>query len=139
MFCRFQQQLTWLYREAQSFILFRLPKSRAHVLRRIGSAHCLLVRVDPRGARIMFPPVSLLSIRAGTKLMLPSLNGSRLSVVAGRTTGRIPVLTGCLRNARAVAVVARAIAGKKAIGVVPAGERWPDGSLRPAVEDLLGA
>ena len=84
-------------------------------------------------------PVSLLSIPAGTKLMLPSLNGSRLSVAASRTTGRIPVLTGCLRNARAVAAAARAIAGKNAIGVVPAGERWPDGSLRPAIEDLLGA
>ena len=90
------------------------------------------------GAKYSLSPASLLSIPAGTKLMLPSLNGSRLSVVAGRTTGRIPVLTGCLRNARAVAVVARAIADK-AIGLVPAGERWPDGSLRPAVEDLLGA
>ena len=91
------------------------------------------------GSEYSLSPASLLRIPAGTKLMLPSLNGSRLSVVAGRTTGRIPVLTGCLRNARAVAVVARAIAGNKAIGVVPAGERWPDGSLRPAVEDLLGA
>ena len=84
-------------------------------------------------------PASLTRIRSGTKLMLPSLNGGRLSVAAGRTPGRIPILTGCLRNAAAVAVAARALAGDEAIGVVPAGECWPDGSLRPAVEDFLGA
>jgi 2-phosphosulfolactate phosphatase len=84
-------------------------------------------------------PVSLTRIPSGTKLMLPSLNGGRLSVAAGRTPGRIAVLTGCLRNAAAVAVAARALAGDEAIGVVPAGECWPNGSLRPAVEDFLGA
>ena len=27
----------------------------------------------------------------------------------------------------------------KALHVIPAGELWPDGGLRPAIEDLLGA
>jgi 2-phosphosulfolactate phosphatase len=67
--------------------------------------------------------------------MLPSPNGSRLSLAGGTT----PVFAGCLRNAEAVARVVREMAGDGAVGVIPAGERWPDGSLRPAIEDLLGA
>ena len=67
--------------------------------------------------------------------MLKSPNGSRLSLACGDT----PLLAGCLRNAAAVAEAARQIAGDGAVGVIMAGERWPDGSLRPAIEDLLGA
>lgn len=91
------------------------------------------------GGHFSLSPVSLAGIPRGTKLMLPSPNGSRLSVAAGRTPGRIPVLTGCLRNAAAVAQAARVLAGDGAVGVIPAGECWPDGSLRFAIEDLLGA
>ena len=78
-------------------------------------------------------PVSLRSIPAGTRLVLPSPNGGALSLQAGR----LPVLTGCLRNAGAVARAAERLGGR--IAVIPAGEVWDEGSLRPAVEDLIGA
>jgi 2-phosphosulfolactate phosphatase len=87
------------------------------------------------GAGFSLSPPSLVGIPSGTKLLLPSPNGSRLSVAGGA----VPVFTGCLRNAKAVALAARAIVGTGAVGVIPAGEQWADGSLRPAVEDLLGA
>src|SRR5688572_5117237 len=78
-------------------------------------------------------PASLREIPAGTKLVLPSPNGATLTLLAGDA----PVLAGCLRNAAAVAACAATFGGP--IGVIPAGERWPDGTLRPAVEDLIGA
>lgn len=87
------------------------------------------------GGRFSLSPASLLSAPAGLKLMLPSPNGSRLSLACGG----VPVLAGCLRNAEAVAHAARELSAGGTIGVIPAGERWPDGSLRPAVEDFLGS
>ncbi len=78
-------------------------------------------------------PASLLQVPAGTKLVLPSPNGSTLSLL----TGNVPTFAGCLRNASAVAVAARQY-GRR-ISVIAAGERWSDGSLRPAIEDLIGA
>ncbi|MGB1242324.1 MAG: 2-phosphosulfolactate phosphatase [Chitinophagales bacterium] len=79
-------------------------------------------------------PDSLTKISKGTKLVLPSPNGSTLSLSTGKTT----TLCGCLRNAKAVAEYASKVG--KSIAVIPAGERWrQDWSLRPAFEDLLGA
>jgi 2-phosphosulfolactate phosphatase len=92
-------------------------------------------RETAQGSRFSLSPLSLTGIAGGTRLLLPSPNGSRLSLAGGA----VPVFTGCLRNANAVAAAVRAMAGEGAVGVVPAGERWPDGSLRPAIEDLLGA
>ncbi len=78
-------------------------------------------------------PASLRTIPPGTRLVLPSPNGATLS----RATGITPTIAGCLRNARAVAHAAHTIGGQ--ISVIAAGERWPDGSLRPAIEDWIGA
>ena len=87
------------------------------------------------GGQFSLSPASLLTIAPGTRLMLPSPNGSRLSLA----TGGVPTFAACLRNAAAVARAARAVAGQGDIAVIPAGERWPDGGLRPAIEDLIGA
>jgi 2-phosphosulfolactate phosphatase len=81
-------------------------------------------------------PASLADVAPATRLMLPSPNGSRLSLACGD----IPVFAGCLRNATALADSVRAFAGGRDIAVIPAGERWPqDDSLRPAIEDWIGA
>lgn len=78
-------------------------------------------------------PASVMAIPEGTVLVLPSLNGSTLALASRG----VPVLAGCLRNAAAVARVARRFGPR--IAVVPAGELSPDGRLRPALEDFLGA
>ena len=87
------------------------------------------------GGQLSLSPASLMKLNPGERLLLPSPNGSRLSLAGGKAT----VLAGCLRNAKAVAAKALALADGAKIAVIPAGERWPDGSLRPAIEDLLGA
>ncbi len=87
------------------------------------------------GAQFSLSPASLTQIRPGTALLLPSPNGSRLSLACAPSYA----LAGCLRNAAAVAAAALTIADGRPIAVVPAGEQWPDGSLRSAIEDMLGA
>jgi 2-phosphosulfolactate phosphatase len=83
------------------------------------------------------------SIRTATgldRLVLPSPNGSTISFQLAECGAR--VLGACLRNRTAVArwVADRMVnGGARNVALVAAGERWPDGSLRPAVEDLWGA
>ncbi|HEX8847255.1 MAG TPA: 2-phosphosulfolactate phosphatase [Pyrinomonadaceae bacterium] len=78
-------------------------------------------------------PTSLLKLPTGARLVLPSPNGSTLSLSAGST----PTLAGCLRNCRAVAE--SALRKGRRVALAPAGERWEDGTLRPCLEDLIGA
>ena len=88
-------------------------------------------------------PASLRELPAGTRLVLPSPNGSFCSQLAG---GATPLFTGALVNARAAARAARAAAERsgRAVSVLACGERWgepdpDDGGLRVALEDALGA
>lgn len=77
-------------------------------------------------------PASYLDIAAGTSVAVRSVNGGALSDRAAAPL----VLTGCLRNARAVAA---AVGEAEHVALIPAGERWKDGTLRPCIEDWLGA
>jgi 2-phosphosulfolactate phosphatase len=93
-------------------------------------------RQPTAGEPYTLSPSSLVSIPTDTLLVLPSPNGSTLSQTAADLC--TAVFAGCLRNATAVATAARSVGG--VVTVIAAGERWDDGeSLRPAVEDLLGA
>jgi 2-phosphosulfolactate phosphatase len=122
---------------ARGAAVFPFPFGDREAARAAASAAGALL-AEPRIAgntALSLSPASLAGIASGTRLLLPSPNGARLSLAGGAA----PVFTGCLRNARAVAAAVRAVAGSDAVGVVPAGELWSDGSLRPAIEDLLGA
>lgn len=85
-------------------------------------------------------PAALRQARAVPDLVLPSPNGATICAAADAVG--VTVVAGCLRNASAVAAQLRRDGYgtvSAPIGVVAAGERWPDGTLRPGVEDLLGA
>ncbi len=93
---------------------------------------------DPDFARkFSLSPASLADFPAGERIVMPSPNGSALCFGA-REAGADTVLAGCLRNAPSIGAAA---ADGSTIGVIPAGERWKitTGSLRPALEDWLGA
>jgi 2-phosphosulfolactate phosphatase len=87
---------------------------------------------------------SLMGLEPGTRLVLPSPNGSTCCVIAAEAGAT--VVAGSLRNRSSVVAwlrerIARLPQGddRTAVAVIAAGEQWPSGALRPALEDLLGA
>lgn len=95
-----------------------------------------VLRAGPRHGRgPSLSPASLVGLAPGTRLALPSPNGATLCAAVA-ATGAV-LLAGCLRNASAVAAAAQDVGGP--IGIVAAGERWPDDTLRVAAEDAIGA
>ncbi|HEY4334016.1 MAG TPA: 2-phosphosulfolactate phosphatase [Ilumatobacteraceae bacterium] len=86
-------------------------------------------------------PTDLLTVARGARIVLPSPNGATLSFAA-RELGARRVFAGSLRNAAATARAVRdVVANGGVVAAIAAGERWSvtDGSLRPAVEDFIGA
>lgn len=86
--------------------------------------------------RVSLSPASMLDAGGVDRVVLPSPNGS--SICFALADSGVTVIGASLRNAGAVGSWLLAQATGR-ITVVAAGERWPDGSLRPAVEDLWGA
>ncbi len=89
--------------------------------------------------RLSLRPSSLIEIEPGTRLVLPSPNGSALAFGASEA-GASSVVVGSLRNASAIGRWLTA-EGPDVVAVIAAGERWrgTTGPLRPAIEDLFGA
>jgi 2-phosphosulfolactate phosphatase len=79
-------------------------------------------------------PASFAGATGIDRVVLPSPNGSAICFSLARAG--VTVVGACLRDASAVG---RWLAGAERVRVVAAGEQWPDGRLRPAVEDLWGA
>jgi 2-phosphosulfolactate phosphatase len=79
-------------------------------------------------------PASLVELAPGTRLVLPSPNGSAIAHAA--LGAGVDVVSACLRDATAATAYLRRY---ERVGLVASGERWPDGTLRPAYEDWLGA
>src|SRR4051812_22752146 len=100
-----------------------------------------VLRKEAGPGQVTLSPESILhaNLRGGgiDRLVLPSPNGSAISVRLA--DAGVTVVGVSLRNAAAAAAWVRQRAGDRPVGVVASGERWPDGSLRPAIEDLLGA
>jgi 2-phosphosulfolactate phosphatase len=104
------------------------------------AAHGAVV-AGKRESRLGLSPSSIAAEHAGARVVIPSPNGSRLSArLAGHPAA---VVAGAQRNRTAVAewVLARqAEKGDRfSVAVIGCGEAREDGSIRFAVEDLLGA
>ena len=86
-----------------------------------------------REAVYSLSPGSLMGLPRDSRIVLPSPNGATLSLATGET----PTFAGCLRNASAIARAAQSCGPY--VTVIACGERWPNGALRPSLEDHIGA
>jgi 2-phosphosulfolactate phosphatase len=111
---------------------YRWRDESAHDFARSLGAH-LADGSDPDGPSLS--PSSLRGFGPDDSIVLPSPNGSTCAVLAAEAGAN--VVAGCLRNAVAIGKFLQRVDGP--VSVIACGEQWPDGSLRPALEDYFGA
>ncbi|ORJ19899.1 hypothetical protein BS639_17590 [Rouxiella silvae] len=86
-------------------------------------------------------PQSLLRLTAKNRLVLPSPNGSVITfkakaLLAKSACRKTAIFSASLRNLKVTALACQRFSN---ILIVPCGEKWADGSLRPSLEDLTAA
>jgi 2-phosphosulfolactate phosphatase len=146
----FTTTLTVAVERGIAVLPYRWRDGSAQAVARAHDATLAVGRSRARAGQVSLSPRSLLTASGVRRLVLPSPNGS--TVAAHLADGGATVVGVSLRNARAAAAWVRDRAGGAAapgrdreraggatVAVVAAGERWDDGPLRPAVEDLWGA
>jgi 2-phosphosulfolactate phosphatase len=118
---------------------FRWDDARAVEHARTRDAVLAVGRSRARPGEISLSPATLRRPRLPERLVLPSPNGS--TIAQRLSEGRGSCVGASLRNAEAVAtwIADRHDPARTTVAVVAAGEQWPDGGLRPAVEDAWGA
>jgi 2-phosphosulfolactate phosphatase len=137
----FTTTLTVAVEQGISVLPYRWRDDSAVALARRNGAALAVLRSQAGPGQITLSPESIL--HAGLResgvdrLVLPSPNGS--AIAARLAEAGATVIGVSLRNAAAAAAWVRDHADGRPVAVIAAGERWPDGSLRPAVEDLWGA
>ncbi|MFG1816299.1 2-phosphosulfolactate phosphatase [Kribbella sp. NPDC049174] len=97
-------------------------------------------RSEAGPGEVSLSPVTIRQAQGIERLVLPSPNGSTICQQLSETGSTVIAVS--LRNRAAAAEwVSKRLAEDPQLTVVAiaAGERWKDGSLRPAVEDLWGA
>jgi 2-phosphosulfolactate phosphatase len=117
---------------------FRWRDERAEQVARENDAVLAVGRRAVQPGQVSLSPDSILRSSGITRLVLPSPNGATISARLAEAGATVVGVS--LRNADAAAAsVLRRLGPGGTVAVVAAGERWPGGSLRPAVEDLWGA
>ncbi|MBZ5741231.1 2-phosphosulfolactate phosphatase [Nocardioides mangrovi] len=137
----FTTTLTVAVERGMTVYPFRWADVRATTYARTRDAVLAVGRRAAHPGEVSLSPSTVLAATGVRRLVLPSPNGS--SICFGLADAGVQVVGASLRNRSAVARWLRdRPAGhddESPVVVVAAGERWPDDTLRPAVEDLWGA